>query len=320
MSTFVDHLESLELSRGTIGLYQRYQMEFLVFLDQDNTDIDQATGKEVSAYLRRLQQRGLTALTRGIHLLVIRHFFAWRVSVGAREDNPAEHLKMRGVERHKLHTVLSVQELETLHANYATDVVAPSEEGSGGKGCRTRAKWAEASTMIRERNKAMLGLMVHQGLTTTELAALKVADLRLKEGLIDVQAGKFSKARTMELKAAQIMGLMEYATRVRSALLKYHRQGEQVLFLNAPSAGRHEAKGDSRQAWKRISEELRKQNPRFENVHQVRASVITHWLGKHNLRQVQYMAGHRFISSTERYQVGQIADLQSDIDRFHPAG
>lgn len=318
MGTFVDHLESLELSRETIGLYQRYQMEFLVFLDQDGTDIDQATGKEVAAYLGRLQQRGLTALTRGIHLLVIRHFFAWRVSVGAREDNPAEHLKMRGVERHKLHTILGVQELEALHANYPIEMGREGE--AAGKGIHMRTRYAELTTMIRERNKAMLGLMVHQGLTTTELAALKVADLRLKEGLIDIGAGKSSKARTLELKATQIMGLMEYVTRVRLELLKYHRAGEQVLFLNAPSAGKTMARGDSLQVWKRLSEELRKQNPRFENVHQVRASVITHWLGKHGLRQVQYMAGHRFISSTERYQVGQIADLQSDIDRFHPAG
>ncbi len=59
-------------------------------------------------------------------------------------------------------------------------------------------------------------------------------------------------------------------------------------------------------------------------------SVITNWLGKHGLRQVQYMAGHRFISSIERYQVGQIkvgylSDLQSDlvpisIGRLHPSG
>lgn len=318
MGTFVDHLESQELSRTTIGLYQRYQMEFLVFLDQDGTDIDQATGKEVAAYLGRLQQRGLTALTRGIHLLVIRHFFAWRVSVGAREDNPAEHLKMRGAQRHKLHTILSVQELEALHANYPIEMAHEGE--AAGKGIHTRTRYAELTKLIRERNKAMLGLMVHQGLTTTEIAALKVADQRLKEGLIDIGAGKSSKARTLELKATQIMGLMEYVTRVRLELLKYHRQGEQVLFLNAPSAGKTMARGDSLQVWKRISEELRKQNPRFENVHQVRASVITHWLGKHGLRQVQYMAGHRFISSTERYQVGQIADLQSDIDRFHPAG
>lgn len=319
MGTFVDHLEGLGLSRDTIGLYRRYQMEFMVFLDREGTDIDQVTGKDVAAYLRHLQRRELTAITRGIHLLVLRHFFTWRVSVGAREDNPAEHLKMRGKGRNKLHVILSVQELEALHAGYRIE-----EEGGeamdSGKGCRTKVKWAALSKLVRERNKAMLGLLVHQGLTTTEVERLALQDLRLREGLIDIGAGKFSNARTLELKAAQIMGLMEYVTGVRVRLLKYHRVGEQALFLAAPRAGSGQARGNSLQVWKRLSEELRKQNTRFQDVQQVRASVITNWLGKHDLRHVQYMAGHRYISSTERYQVGQIADLQNDIDKFHPAG
>lgn len=310
-------MESEGLSRASVDLYGRYLSEFMVFMDQDGTDVDEATGATVAAYLQRLQRRELTNATRRIHLLVLRKFFAWRVSVGARTDNPAEHLKMRGVQRNKVHTILSVQELEALHAGYPIEAVRESVDG---KGAHMREKFAATSKLLRERNKVMIGLLVHQGLTTSEIAALTVTDLRLKEGLLDVPAMKSSKARTLELKATQIVELMEYVMRVRAELMKFHRAGEQALFLNAPSAGKHEAKGDSLQVWKRLSEELRKQNPRFQDVNQVRASVITNWLGKHGLRQVQYMAGHRFISSTERYQVGQIADLQSDIDRFHPAG
>lgn len=319
MGTFVDHMEGEGLSRASVDLYGRYLTAFMVFLDQEGTDVDEAAGATVTAYLGRLQRRGLTNATRRIHLLVLRKFFAWRVSVGARADNPAEHLKVRGVERHKLHTVLSVHELEALHAGYRTEVEG-GETIDSGKGYRTRAKWAGISKLVRERNKAMLGLLVHQGLTTTEIERLAVQDLRLREGLIDVQAGKFSNARTLELKATQIVELMEYVMGVRVALLKHHREGEQALFLAAPRAGSGKARGNSLQVWKRLSEELRERNTRFKDVDQVRASVITNWLGKHDLRHVQYMAGHRYISSTERYQVGQIADLQNDIDRFHPAG
>lgn len=313
---FADHLESEGLSKASVNLYGRYLSEFMVFMDQDGTDVDEATGATVAAYLQRLQRRELTNGTRRIHLLVLRKFFAWRVSVGARTDNPAEHLKMRGVQRSKVHTILSVQELEALHAGYRTEGI----EGTAGKGAHMREKFAATTKLLRERNRVMIGLLVHQGLTTTEVATMAVQDLRLREGLLDVHAGKFSKARTLELKATQIVELMEYVMRVRAELMKFHREGEQALFLSAPSAGKEKANGGTLQVWKRISEELRKQNPRFQDVNQVRASVITNWLGKHGLRQVQYMAGHRFISSTERYQVGQIADLQSDIDRFHPAG
>jgi integrase/recombinase XerD len=58
--------------------------------------------------------------------------------------------------------------------------------------------------------------------------------------------------------------------------------------------------------------------PQIKNARQIRQSVITHWLGSKNLRQVQYMAGHRWVSSTERYQQNNIEDLQKDINRYHP--
>jgi integrase/recombinase XerD len=46
--------------------------------------------------------------------------------------------------------------------------------------------------------------------------------------------------------------------------------------------------------------------------------VITHWLKNYNLRQVQYMAGHKYVSSTERYQQNTLEDLQKEINRYHP--
>mgnify|MGYP005854110209 CR=1 FL=1 len=50
----------------------------------------------------------------------------------------------------------------------------------------------------------------------------------------------------------------------------------------------------------------------------IRSSVITHWLKNHNLRQVQYMAGHKYVSSTERYQQNNLEALQKNIEGYHP--
>ncbi|TRX50917.1 integrase [Fulvivirga sp. M361] len=52
----------------------------------------------------------------------------------------------------------------------------------------------------------------------------------------------------------------------------------------------------------------------------IRASVITHWLKQYNLREVQYMAGHRKVMSTESYQRNDTEGLQLDVDQFHPLG
>ncbi len=51
---------------------------------------------------------------------------------------------------------------------------------------------------------------------------------------------------------------------------------------------------------------------------QLRTSVITHWLKNYNLREVQYMAGHRYVSSTEAYQINDLDDLIEDIGKYHP--
>ena len=38
----------------------------------------------------------------------------------------------------------------------------------------------------------------------------------------------------------------------------------------------------------------------------------------YNLREVQYMSGHKFVSSTEAYLVNDLEDLQEDIAKYHP--
>ncbi len=63
---------------------------------------------------------------------------------------------------------------------------------------------------------------------------------------------------------------------------------------------------------------IRRQNPEILHPKQIRASVITYWLKNHNLRQVQYMAGYKYISSTERYQLNNLDELQSKQEKFHP--
>jgi integrase/recombinase XerD len=66
--------------------------------------------------------------------------------------------------------------------------------------------------------------------------------------------------------------------------------------------------------------QLQKLNPKIINVNQIRSSVISFWLQRYNLRQVQYMAGHKYVSSTERYRVLNTDDWQSELQRHHPMG
>ena len=46
--------------------------------------------------------------------------------------------------------------------------------------------------------------------------------------------------------------------------------------------------------------------------------MIVNWLKIHNLRKTQVLAGHRYISSTERYKQDNLESLHEMINSFHP--
>ena len=67
-----------------------------------------------------------------------------------------------------------------------------------------------------------------------------------------------------------------------------------------------------------LFKKMKRYNQKVESIKQVRASVITNWLAQYNLRKVQYLAGHRYISSTERYLQDDLENLHEMVNNFHP--
>ena len=63
---------------------------------------------------------------------------------------------------------------------------------------------------------------------------------------------------------------------------------------------------------------IQKENPEILHAKQIRSSVITYWLKTYNLLQVQYFAGHKYVSSTERYQLNNLDNLQDKLEKYHP--
>ncbi len=260
--------------------------------------------------MNHLQKKGQENKTRNIRLNVIKQFFNYQIEHGHRVENPVAHLKIRGSKTKKLYPILDKQQLDSLYNEYQI----PSEEDE-----RANRNWFTYYRLSRARNKTILSLMINQGLTTPEVNKLQLNDLKLKEGQIFISGSRKSNERTLELKSNQIMELMEYQFTTRAELLKFCKGEVQNLFISSPPVGKNYSnRTDCKEIWKRLSQELKTQNKDFINFKQVRTSVITHWLKQFNLRQVQYMAGHKYVSSTEGYLVNQTEDLQKDIDEFYP--
>ena len=309
---FKAYLKQQELSKTTAEMYHYQTMNFISFLDKDNTEVENCTEKEIMLYLGYLQKQGIAPETRKLRLSALKHFFNFQIENNQRKDNPANRIKLQGGQKQKLYPILSPQELQSIYENYTV----PKEDDP-----RSHHNWFNAYRLSKERNKVIIGLLFNQGITTAEVSRITTDSLDLRNGKIDITGGRTGKDRTLELKSSQIMDLMEYQYKTRNELLKYHKEPTKQLFLSTPASGQTQVNDvNAFNIFKRLTDELKEQNPKFINFLQVRASVITYWLKNYNLRQVQYMAGHKRIISTEMYLINDIDDLQKEIDSFHPIG
>lgn len=309
---FKTYLKQQEITKTTAEMYYYQTMNFIDFLDKDNTQVERCTEKEILLYLACLQKKGIGQETRRLRLYALKHFFNFQIETGQRKDNPAKKIKLQGGQKQKLYPILTPQELQSIYENYTV----PKEDDP-----RSHHNWFTMYKLAKERNKVIIGLLFNQGITTAEVSRITIDNLDLRNGKIDITGARTGKDRTLELKSSQILDLMEYQYKTRNELLKYQTQATKQLFLSTPASGQTQVNDvNAFNIFKRLTDELKEQNPKFINFLQVRASVITYWLKNYNLRQVQYFAGHKRIISTEAYLINDIDDLQKEIDNFHPIG
>ena len=202
-----------------------------------------------------------------------------------------KNINIKGVTQEVIHNILTSDELEDLYQSYNI---------------------TKGNEIVRKRNKIIVGLLVYQGLTTSNLNNLKVENIQLYKGKIDILGTRKSNGRLLELKPWQLMELMEYINEIRPQILnENYRETNQLLLPLGTSL-------NLQNILAKITKELRQINNKFNSTKQIRTSVIINWLKQYNLRKTQYFAGHRYISSTEKYQQDDLESLHKTINTFHP--
>lgn len=242
-------------------------------------------------YIEELRKRNLKPRTLKGYVGNLKTYFDYLVEENYRMENIIKQVNIKGVKKEVVHNILSPDELEDLYYSYRTDVGNP---------------------MARKRNKTMLGLLVYQGLATHSLERLKTEDVQLYKGKIDILGSKKTNGRLLELRPHQMMGLMEYLNEIRPQILEVTKKHTEQLFVPLGSSLR------LANTLQKLVRELKRTNQKFTDAKQLRTSVIVHWLKTHNLRKVQYMAGHRYISSTERYLRDDMENLHGMVNTYHP--
>jgi integrase/recombinase XerD len=282
--TFEEHLKEEGFKPETVYQHCKYASYFLAWTAEESLSLNQITYTEILDFADHLKKdsKGINLINRV--MLAVRYYFTYLQHEGQLNYNPAAGISLKGAIRTVPRDLLDKTELEDLYESYLI------------KDERTH------------RNKVILGLLVYQALTREELETIRPEHLKLREGKIQVpQTGK-QNGRILNLQPHQILDLQEYMLLVRPKLQSRSAR----LFT-----GRNDLE-ELKNTLLHLNHALRRINSKVKHAVQIRQSVITEWLKEKDLRTVQYMAGHRYVSSTERYRESNLEDLKEALSKHHP--
>lgn len=299
---FKTSLQDLGSDKNTIRQKSNYAGYYLKWLESERLQVIDARYNDLLSFIDYCRLEGNTTCHINTKLRSVRDYYEYLKKLGATTVNPAANLHLKGSSHRVISGVIDFKALESLLQAYP------------------------AETLRQKRNKIILGLLIYQGLSTEDIGRLVTGNVKLKEGKIYVPGDRRRGSRNMELKPFQVMELYEYLSETRPKILeeitkpKPCRKPDRInkarikdqLFVSI-NGSEH-----IKNSLLHMFREIKKIDPIILNALKIRQSVITYWLGTMNLRQVQYMAGHKRVSSTERYQRSNLENLQNKLEKYHP--
>jgi integrase/recombinase XerD len=299
---FKSCLREIGSDKNTIRQKSNYAGYYLKWLEGEHLQPEDARYNDLLSFIDYCKLEGNTNGHINMKLRSIRNFYEYLKKFGTVTINPANNLHLKGSCLRVISGTINFKELESLYQDYTT------------------------STLRQKRNKVILGLLVYQGVTTDDLKRIDTGDVHLKEGKVHVPGDRRRGSRNLELRPFQVLELHEYLTVVRPMIIKGidnpkpSRKPDKINIERIKSQLFISINGSENiknSLW-HLFREIKKINPCIINAIKIRQSVITYWLKTMNLRQVQYMAGHKYVSSTERYQTNSLENLQSKLEKYHP--
>ena len=254
---------------------------------------EKASYQDVMSYLGSLREAGKHPKTIRNHLFAIKIYYRYLVAEGKRQDHPCQFLFLQD----KINRAVDVQSLYSM----------PQME-----------KFLESynpnlkNEPTRQREKAVISLLIYQALTVLEISQLNVQDLNLEKGTIRIKGNVKNNGRTLDLKPTQIMLLHNYLNETRNKLLELNKTTDEALLI------RNTGKRILPHGISRTINCNRKPTEKMKPL-KIRQSVIAHLLKSGNdLRVVQVFAGHKRAAATEEYKQTGLEELKAAIDKLHP--
>lgn len=275
------------LSGNTRESYADDVNKLLRYLSDTSTPLRQVTLDTLQNFMGAMYDLGISPRSQQRINAGIRAFFRFLRMEGYLDENPAELLENPKTGLH-LPEVLSIQEIDALIGQIDMD----SAEG--------------------QRNRAIMETLYGCGLRVSELINLEVNRVFPSEEYI-VVTGKGDKQRIVPISQVALDEISRYMP--QRSELKIKPADTNILFLNR-RGGRL-----TRQMIFIIIRRLADAAGITKDIspHTLRHSFATHLLeGGANLRAIQQMLGHEYISTTEIYLHLDRSMLREEILMHHP--
>ncbi len=273
-------------SPRTLEAYQRDLQKLASFCDQAEIEnwtlLEQA---HIRRYIASRHRQGISSKTLQRELSACRSFFNWLLKNGKLKHNPAIDVRAPKAAR-KLPETLDVDQAMQLMEIKGNDRLAV-------------------------RDRAILELFYSSGLRVSELVALNLADLDMKEAMVDVISGKGGKDRRLPVGAKAQAALKAWL---------FHRNELATLAQPALFLTQRGTRMGVRNIQRRIKDWARKQGlDKDLHPHMLRHSFASHLLeSSHDLRAVQELLGHEDIATTQIYTHLDFQHLAEVYDKAHP--
>ena len=289
VEAFCDHL-ALErgLSPRTVDSYRRDVERLVEFLTARGVrrPADAGAG-ELREFVYALKDRGLQPASIRRTLSAVRTYFGYLLGEGVVVADPTERVDLPRPWR-RLPGVLTRAEVERI-------LEAPDPAD--------RLYW---------RDRALLEFAYASGVRVSELTALKLRQLDLREGHALV-VGKGAKERIVPVGRAAVQALTVYLRELRPTLTRAVANG--AVFLNAQGSPLTRMG-----VWKILRKHVRRAGVRRRvTPHTLRHSFATHLLeGGADLAAVQELLGHADIATTQIYTHVEREYLRDVHRKYHP--
>ncbi len=296
LEQFEKYLRPKRYAMNTIRQHRNYAGLYLEWLDKEDFRVEEVSYKELSDFIFHLKKEFKNNMVRRI-ILSVRHYYK-SLDIGI---NPASGIYIRGQHKSILNDIVPYKELELLYKNY------------------------DALDDRSKRNKVILGILIYQALKTAELHQLEPVHIKLKEGRIHVPGTTHTENRILNIEAVQLLDMQEYLLVIRPRMLanlKAYRSGRKVEIINSIIYERlffsEKGSDNIKNSLYHLFRAIKKTHSKITSGKIIRSTVIAEWLKTKDVRIVQYMAGHRWVSSTERYNVFNLQELKDSLGKHHP--